>query len=132
MKLKLMMMVIAMVAFSAINVKAQADESRIKVLNTEKPGVLKLITALQIEDGATVNFLTDEGIVSTDQIKGSFPKGFSKRYDIRKVHKDFRIEVHTPRLSVTYHIIPSKDGKTFSSSLEKAVHKYDVIVASRE
>ena len=132
MKLKLLTMVIAMVAFSAIKVKAQADESRIKVLNTEKPGVLKLVSAIQIEDGATVNFITDEGIISTDEIKGSFPKGFSKRYDVRKVDKEFWIELNTARLSVLYHIIPSGDGKTFMSNLEKAVHKYDVVVASRE
>jgi hypothetical protein len=133
MKLKLVMMMIAMAAFSAIKVKAQQpDESRIKVLKTEKPGVLKLVHALQIEDGVTVDFMTDEGIVSTDEIKGSFPKGLSKRYDVRKLDKEFWMEISTPRLSVTYHIIRSNDGKTFTSNLEKAVYKYDVIVASRE
>jgi hypothetical protein len=132
MKLKLLTMMIAMVAFSAIKVQAQADESRIKVLNTEKPGVLKLVSAIEIEDGATVNFFNDEGTLSTDEIRGSYPKGFSKRYDVRKVDKDFWIEVVTPRLSVTYHIIPSRDRKTFTSNLEEAVHKYDVVVASRD
>jgi hypothetical protein len=133
MKLKLVTMMIAIVAFSAIKVKAQQpDESRVKVLKTEKPGVLKLVHALEIEDGLTVNFITDEGIISTDEIKGSFPKGLSKRYNVGKIGKDFWMEVSTPRLSVTYHIIPSNDGKTFISNLEKAVHKYDVIVASRD
>ena len=133
MKLKLVTMMIAMVAFSAIKVKAQQpDESRVKILNTEKPGVIKLVHALQIEDGLTVSFMTDEGIISTDEIKGSFPKGLSKRYDVRKIDKDFWMEVSTPRLSVTYHIIVSSDGKKFTSNLEKAVHKYDVIVASRD
>jgi hypothetical protein len=51
---------------------------------------------------------------------------------VRKVDKDFWIEVVTPRLSVTYHIIPSRDRKTFTSNLEEAVHKYDVVVASRD
>jgi len=125
-------MVIAMVVFSAIKVKAQADESRIKVLNTEKSGVLKLVSAIEIEDGATVTFFNNEGTLSTDEIKGSFPKGFAKRYDVHKVNQDFWIEVITPRLSVTYHIIPSKDGKTFTSNLEEAIHKYDVVVASRD
>jgi hypothetical protein len=132
MKLKLVTMMIAMAAFSAIKVEAQQpDESRIKILNTEKPGVLKLVHALQIEDGVTVNFFTDEGIILTDETKGSFPKGLSKRYDVTKIKKDFRMEVSTPRLSVTYHIIPSNDGKTFIANMETAIHKYDVIVASR-
>jgi len=132
MKLKLMMMVIAMAAFSAITVKAQADESRVKVLSTEKPGILKLVSAIEIENGATVNFITDEGIVLTDQIKGSFPKGFAKKYDIRHVDKEFWIEVDTQNLTVTYHIVPSKDRKSFESTMETAVHKYDVVVASRD
>ena len=133
MKLKLVTMMIAMVAFSAIKVKAQQpDESRIKVLKTEKSGVLKLVHALQIEDGVTVNFITDEGIISTDEIKGSFPKGLSKRYDVGKIDKEFWMVVSTPRLSVTYHIIPSSDGKTFTSNLEKAVYNYDLVVASRD
>jgi len=133
MKLKLITMMIAMVAFSAIKVKAQQpDESRIKVLTTEKSGVVKLIHALRIEDGVTINFITDDGIISTDEIKGSFPKGLSKRYDVRKIDKDFWMEVITPRLSVTYHVIRSTDGKSFTSNLEKAVYKYDVAVASRE
>lgn len=127
-----MTMVIAIVAFSAIKVKAQADESRVKVLGTEKPGILKLVSAIEIDNGATVNFITDEGIVSTDQIKGSFPKGFSKRYDVRKVDKDFWIEVDTQNLTVTYHVVPSKDRKSFETTLETAVHKYDVVVASRD
>jgi len=126
------MMMIAMVGFSAITVKAQADESRVKVLNTDKPGVLKLVSAIEIENGATVSFITDEGTILMDEIKGQYPKGFAKRYDVRRVDKDFWIEVNTPRLVVTYHIIPSDDGKTFISNLEKAVHKYDVIVASRD
>jgi hypothetical protein len=127
-----MTMMIAIVAFSAIKVKAQLpDESRIKVLNTEKPGVLKLVHALEVEDGVTIDFITDEGIILTDEIKGSYPKGVSKRYDFKRIDKEFWIEVSTPRLSVTYHVTPSKDGKTFKSTLEKAVHNYDVIVASR-
>ena len=126
-------MMVAMVAFSAIQVKAQQqDESRIKILNTEKPGVLKLVHALKVEDGVAVNFITDAGVILTDEIEGSFPKGLSKRYDVRRIQNDFWIEVSTPHLSVTYHITPSSDGKTFTSNLEKAVHKYDVIVASRE
>jgi len=122
-----------MVAFSAIKVKAQQpDESRIKFLTTEKPSVLKLVHALPIEDGLTVTFITNEGVISTDEIKGSYPKGLSKRYDVKRIGKDFWIEVSTPRLSVLYYISPSSDGKTLTANMEKAVHNYDVVVASRE
>ncbi len=134
MKLKLMTLTIAMVAFSAILVRAQQpDESRIKILPVEKPGVLKLVHAMTSYEPVTVNFITDEnGVVSTDEIKGSFPKGFAKQYDVRRISEgNFRMEIVSPSLTVTYRIIPSIDGRTFTTHLEKAVHNYDVIVASR-
>jgi hypothetical protein len=133
MKIKLMTLMIAMVAFSAIVVRAQQpDESRIKIIPMEKPGVLKLVHAITSYEPVTVNFVTDEGVIKSDEIKGSFPKGFTKRYDVRRISEnDFRMEIITPSLTVTYRIIPSQDGKTFTTHLEKAVHNYDVVVASR-
>jgi len=124
---------IAMVAFSAIVVRAQQpDESRIKIIPMEKPGVLKLVHAITSYEPVTVNFVTDEGVIKSDEIKGSFPKGFTKRYDVRRISEnDFRMEIITPSLTVIYRIIPSHDGKTFTTHLEKAVHNYDVVVASR-
>jgi len=133
MKLKFMTLMIAMLAFSAIHVKAQPhDESRIKIMPTTKPGVLKLIHAISTDEPVTVHFITDQGIVSTDVITGNFPNGLSKKYDIRQItSKDFRMEISTSRLAVTFHIIPSKDRKTFTPYLEKTVHNYDDLIASR-
>ena len=132
MKFKMMMM-IAIVAFSAITVKAQQqDESRIKILTTEKPGVLKLVHAISTDEPITVNFITNEGFATTDVIKGSYPKGIAKRYDFRRISdSDFRMQISTSSLTVTYHIVPSDDKKTFTSNLEQAIHHYDVVVASR-
>jgi len=131
MKLKLMTLLIATLSFSAIVLKAQQpDESRIKIMRTEKPGVLRLVHAITTTEPVTVRFITDQGIVSSDEITGSFPKGLSKRYDIRQISsKDFHMEISTSRLTVTYHIVPSIDKKTFNSYLEKTVHNYDVLAS---
>jgi len=133
MKFRLMTLMIAMVAFSAIQVCAQQpDESQIKIIPMEKPGILKLVHAITTYEPVTVNFITDEGVVTSDEIKGSFPKGFTKRYNVgRIIENEFRMEVVTPSLTVTYRIVPSYNGKTFTTHLEKAVHNYAVVVASR-
>lgn len=133
MKLKFMTLMIAVLAFSAIHLKAQShDESRIKILPTDKPGILKLVHAISTEEPVTVQFITDQGTVSSDKITGSFPKGVTKRYDFRRIsNKDFRMEISTSSLTVTFHIIPSKDRKTFTPYLEKTVHNYNALVASR-
>jgi hypothetical protein len=133
MKFKVMMMMIAMVAFLAITVKAQQpDESRVKILPTEKPGVLKLVHAISTDEPITVNFITNEGFATTDVIKGSYPRGIAKRYDFRRINdSDFRMQISSAGLTLIYHIIPSEDKKTFTSTLEQAIRHYDVVVASR-
>ncbi len=130
MKIRLTTLVIAMLTFSAISVKAQYDESRIKIMPTAKPGVLRLVHAIPTDEPVNIQFITDHGIVSSDEIKGKFPKGISRRYDFRQIDdNDFRMVISSSGLSVTYHIVQSDDKKTFSSFLEKTVHNYDVLAA---
>ncbi len=130
MKIRLTTLVIAMLTFSAISVKAQYDESRIKIMPTAKPGVLRLVHAIPTDEPVNIQFITDHGIVSSDEIKGKFPKGISRRYDFHQIDdNDFRMVISSSGLSVTYHIVQSDDKKTFTSFLEKTVHNYDVLAA---
>ena len=127
MKTKLMTLLIVALGFVAINAKAQTknDESRVKIMNTNRPGVLRLIHAIGVDETVTVKFIAASGEISSDEIKGNFPKGISKRYDVRKIaNKDFRMEISTSHLTITYLIVPSKDRKTFTPYLEKSVHNY--------
>ena len=127
MKTKLMTLLIVALGFVAINAKAQTknDESRVKIMNTNRPGVLRLIHAIGVDEPVMVKFTSASGEVLFDQIKGTFPKGVSKRYDVRKIaNRDFRMEISTSHLTVTYLIVPSKDRKTFTPYLEKTVHNY--------
>ena len=131
MKTKLMTLLIVVIGFVTIHANAQAqDESRIKILATSQPGVVKLIHAIPTNEPVTVRFLNNTGVISSDEIKGDFPKGIAKRYDVSNIgNRDFRMEVSTSRLSVTYRIIPSKDKKTFAPYLEKSVRNY--VMASK-
>jgi hypothetical protein len=133
MKQKFLTFMIAILALSAIHVQAQQhDESFVKIMPTSKPGVLKLLHAIPTHDPISVQFVTDAGIVSSDEIKGDFPKGITKRYDFSRIgDNNFRMIVSSPTLSVTYHIVLSDDGKTFNSYLEKAVHSYNTMASTK-
>lgn len=133
MKQKFMIFMIAALVISAINVQAQQhDELNVKIMPTSKPGVLRLVHAIPTKHPVSIQFITDSGIVSSDEIKGDFPKGISRRYDFRQIDGgSFRMLISSPTLSVTYRIELSDDRKSFTSHLEKVVHNYDVLVASR-
>lgn len=134
MKLPLMIFMIAILGLSTINVKAQtADVSRIKILSTERPGVLKLIHGIKTNENESVNvqFSNSSGVLMVDKITGNYPKGISRRYDISKIKsKDFILEINSPGMSARYRIEPSEDKKTFTASLERTVYN-NALLASR-
>jgi hypothetical protein len=133
MKQKFLTFVAVILALSSIHVQAQQhDESNVKIMPTSKPGVLRLVHAIPTTDPVSVQFITDHGVVSSDEIKGDFPKGISRRYDFRQIDdKDFRMLISSPTLSVTYHIVLSDDRKTFTPYLEKAVHSYNTLASTK-
>lgn len=133
MKFKIMTLLALLVAFSAVNVNAQnQDEARVKIMPTGRPGLLKLIHAIKTDKPVKVTFSNaTEGLIATDRITGSFPKGILKLYNIEGISSDdFKMEITSANLEVTYRIVPSKDRKTFTAYLEKSVHNHDVVVAS--
>jgi hypothetical protein len=129
MKLKSMIMMVgAMVLFAAINVNAQSPaDSHVKILHTTDAGVVKLLYAMESDEALNVKFITRDGELTSDRIKGDYPKGFLKRYNVKEIfNSDFWIEVESPSMTVVYHIVPSKDGKTFSSELERTTYNHQL------
>jgi hypothetical protein len=122
MKIKLFVIAIAALACVGTTAYAQnADESNVKILRAAKPGILKLHYAIQTSAPVVVKFFNENGVLGTDKIKGEFPTGLSKKYDVRKIDdSQFWVEVSSANRSLTYRITPSKDGKTFTSMLEKS------------
>jgi hypothetical protein len=114
------------IAVAASNVKGQAqEESPIKILPTIEPGVLLVLYALKTDEPLEVIFSNSSGMIDSDRIVGEYPKGLSKRYDVKCINeKDFWIQVTSSNVEATYHIVPSKDRKTFVPYLEKTTYKH--------
>ena len=130
MKVKSMIMLVgAMVLFAAIQVNAQTlNPSRVKILRTPEAGVIKLLYAANTEEPVFIRFLNADGEVSSDKIKGNYPKGFLKRYDVKQLsNSKFWIEVTSPTMTVIYRIEPSRDKKRFSPYLEKTIQNHALV-----
>ena len=130
--MKIRLIIIGLIAAVAAvgNVYAQdTDPSHVKILPTGDPDVIKLHYAIETNEPLDVKFYNGNDIAGRDRIKGGpYEKGISKRYNVRKInHKDFWVEVASSSMSVTYHVVPSKDGKEFTSFLEKVTYNQALV-----
>ena len=121
MKLTSIIFLAGVLALSGTKLQAQdLDDQRVKILPTDNKDIIKVLYALETNEPVKVKFLTKEGVVGSDKIKGEFPIGLSKRYDVGEINdQEFWVEISTPLLSMTYRIEPSKDKKNFTPHLEK-------------
>ena len=128
MKTKLIIAAVAMLTVFGSQVNAQTrDEANIKVLPS-KSGILKVHYAMAVTEPITVKFFNAGGVISTDKIQGEYANGLMKRYDIKNINRaDYRVEISSPKMTVTYHVVPSKDKETFAAFLEKATYNYPVV-----
>lgn len=132
MKTKLIIAAIAIVGFFSTHVRAQiGDEARIKILPS-KAGILKVHYAMEINEPITVKFYNrQDGLLGTDVIKGEYTKGLMKRYNVKNItSRDFWVEVSSPKLTVTHHVVPSKNKQSFTAYLEKTSYNYPVAASN--
>jgi hypothetical protein len=132
MKTKVLTLLIVALGCFTIGAKAQTQpESTIKVLPTSTPGTIKVLHAASVDKPVNVTFLTVNGKISSDKIKGSFPKGVMKRYDVSNItDSNFLVEITSKDVTVTYRVAASKDKKKYTPMLEK-VEYHNQFVASR-
>ncbi|HYF67288.1 MAG TPA: hypothetical protein VD884_04090 [Ohtaekwangia sp.] len=133
MKPRIILLLAALICFASIQSVAQSpDETRVKILRTDQPGIIRLVYAKKINDHVAITFRTKRGNVSSDRIKGNnYPKGFSKRYDVREISShEFWIEITSPEMTTIYHIIPSDKGEKFTAHLEKTIYNH-VLIATK-
>ncbi len=105
-------------------------EARVKILPTSNHSVIKLLYAMDTQ-GLEVKFLHNGELVKTDKIKGKYSKGISKLYDVSAFkRKDFYIEVSSPQMVLTYHVIPSEDKIHFTPYLEKTTYNHVLVRAN--
>lgn len=119
----------AMILFTVMSVSGQLrNDAHVKILGTPEPGVIKLLYGLDSQEPLTVKFSTHIGVVGSDRIKGTFPKGFMKRYDVRQINeREFWVEIASSDRTTVYRIVPSRDGKSFVSHLERADYRQDFV-----
>jgi hypothetical protein len=130
MKTKLLILAIAAFAFVGTTAYAQSAEESVKILRTSKPGIIKLHYAMETSELVKVKFINENGVVGSDKIKGEYPNGLSKKYDVRHIDdREFWIEVSSPGVSLTYHITPSKGG-LLTASLEKTTYNQQLVKAN--
>jgi hypothetical protein len=129
MKLKAIMIAGAMIMFTAMSVSAQLrNDAHVKILRTPEAGVIKLLYGLHSQEPLHIQFSTRSGIVGSDKIKGTYPKGFMKKYDVRQIiENEFWVEIASSNMTTIYRIVPSRDRKSFVSHLERADYRQDFV-----
>jgi hypothetical protein len=131
MKTKFIIAAIAIVGIFSSQVQAQnGEEARIKILPS-KAGILKVHYAMEISEPITVKFFDRDGLLATDVIEGTYyEKGLMKRYNVKNISDaSYWVEVSSPKLTVRHRVVPSKDGQTFTSYLEKTTYSYPAVAA---
>lgn len=115
----------------AVNTHAQTrSEANIKVLPS-KAGILKVHYALPVSEPITVKFFNANGLITSDKIRGEYSNGLMKKYDIKNINgEDYRVEISSAKMEVTYHVVPSKDKQSFEAYLEKATYNYPVVASN--
>lgn len=117
--------------FIAGSVSAQVQEvSRVKILPGPERGIVKVHYANEVTSPLEIKFLTDRGVVGVDRISGTFPNGVSRKYNVKNLTNDFRIEISSAQLTLTYLIVPSGNWRTFKSYLEKTTYNHDVVATN--
>jgi hypothetical protein len=131
MKTKLVIAALAIVGLFSSTVQAQVgDEAKIKILPS-KAGILKVHYAMEVSEPITVKFFNRDGVLTTDKIEGDYANGLMKRYNVKNIStKDYWVEVSSAKMTVTYHVVPSKDKQSFASYLEKTTYNYPVVASN--
>jgi hypothetical protein len=131
MKYKFIMLTAVLFLFFSAQVNAQLqEETYVKIIPTAEADVIKVLYALEVNETLEVKFTNREGETKVDQISGSYPKGISKKYNIKAIgNHDFWIEVTSQRVAVTYHMVPAKNKKIFIPHLEKTIYNHPVVAS---
>jgi hypothetical protein len=131
MKFRILTLVVALLTVSGAAVYAQTEsEPAVKIVHTNKRGVIKLIYAIETNETLTVKFLTERGVAGSHKIKGTYPKGWLKRYDVSSIDdKDFWIEISSPQRVLTFRVVP-QDGDKYTALLEKTTNNHMMVRAN--
>jgi len=135
MKTKILIIATAIVLLAGLftSVRAQStEEPTIKILPGNQPGQLKILYVHDTDQSVEVKFYNDDGLIAYDKIeRGTFSKGFLKRYDVSRISEErFIIEITDENLSRRYSVIASDDNNAYTSVLERTTYLRPVVALS--
>ena len=135
MKTKILIIATAIVLLAGLftSVRAQStEEPTIKILPGNQPGQLKILYVHDTDQSVEVKFYNDDGLIAYDKIeRGTFSKGFLKRYDVSRISEErFMIEITDENLSRRYSVIASDDNNAYTSVLERTTYLRPVVALS--
>ncbi|MBC7885789.1 MAG: hypothetical protein H7X99_09955 [Saprospiraceae bacterium] len=121
-------MVIAIISTLTISTARAQSEPSVKVVHGHEKNSIKVIYGYDAEESVEVKFLTADGILETDIIKGEdFEGGFIKKYNLDILKGNiFWVEVDSEKLSVTFKMVPYKDG-IWIAQLEKTTYNHPAV-----
>ena len=125
---------IVMLAVLSTSVQAQSlNEPIIKILPSNQPGLLKILYVHDTDRSVDIKFYNDEGLISSDRIKGgTFKRGFLKRYDVSRINSErFRIEISDESRSLWYTVVGADDNKTYTCVYERTTYLQPIVTASK-
>jgi hypothetical protein len=102
---------------------AQAlDESKVKILPSASPGMLKILYAAPVDQPVHITFFKGGEILEEDVVSDhTYVNGFLKKYNVREVMRNkFWVKVQSGPTSLTYGVSRTPNGKNFIATLEKS------------
>jgi hypothetical protein len=135
MKTKIFIIASVIVMLAGFFTSAQAQLSEvptIKILPSNKPGLLKILYVHDTDQSVDVRFYNDEGLIASDRIDaGTFKKGFLKRYDISRISAErFKIEIVDENRSLMYSVKASDDNKAYTCVYERTTYLQPAVASS--
>ncbi len=124
------------IAILSMSFAAQAQteaQSAVKVLPSTEKGIIKILFAHEPSENVEVKFYNEDGLLKKDRIKAAtFKKGFIKKYDVSAIDtRKFSIDVDSESISVTYRLVESKDGKSYTALLERASYTQSLVASNK-
>src|SRR5882672_3131594 len=137
MKIKLTTIAILTVMFAAAFQQASGQDNnkpQVKILPAKENGFIKIMFLGGNSSDVQVKFYNDKGLYTEDIVaKGSFNKGFLKKYDIRNVRpgESFWIDVNVADGVACYKMTQTKNQPGYQPSLER-MEFGPVVTASKD
>lgn len=119
----------AMTTFAA---HAQTAQGPVNIIPTPSKDVIRVIYDEAVDGALSITFTTIDGIESTYKIRGQYPNGVSKKFDVAKINnKPYSVEVKSKYKKAVYQVNPANSRSGFAAQLQ-TLEDHTILVASKK